>query len=77
MKLINDRFGHKENFDLLIERLDKNCDTYTVEMVTYATIKTNPVQSEIKITLKDKQESYIIDIQTPETSILKASNIHK
>lgn len=73
----NDRFGHQENLNLLIERLNKNCNTFTVALVSYATIKTNPVQSEIKITLNDNNESYVIDIKTPEDDILKASNIHK
>jgi len=73
----NDEFGHEINFNTLIERMNDNCDLFIVELVTYATIKTNPVQSEINITLIDNNESYIINVSTPEDDILKAVSIHK
>ncbi len=73
----DDAFGHKENFNKLISRLNKSCTNFNVELVTYATIKTNPVQSEIRMTLLKNNVHYIIDIHTPEDDVLKAVNIHK
>jgi hypothetical protein len=75
----NDQFGHKENVDLLIERLNGHCDNIEVILGCYACIYTLPPQSEI-IILTDSsgiEIKRVVDILTPNDGILRYAGIHK
>jgi hypothetical protein len=77
-KANNDRFGHKENINLLIERLNLNCDNIEAEFLCYACIKTYPLQSEIQMTIDSSGTpiTRIIDISTPDDAILQCIRVH-
>ena len=78
VKSDSDKIGHKNNLDILINRLNTNCNKLTVRLACYACIETNPPQSEILI----KTDSLgitierIVDIFTPENGVLQFGNIH-
>ena len=77
-KTNDDRFGHKENINLLIERLNLNCDNIEAEFLCYACIKTYPLQSEIQMTIDSSGTpiTRIIDISTPDDAILQCIRVH-
>jgi len=77
-KTDSDTFGHKENMDLLIERLNLNCNNIEAQLLCYACIKTNPPQSEIRITTDSLGTPIerIVDILTPEDAILQSVSVH-
>jgi len=74
----NDRFGHKENLSILINRLNMQCTSITAELICYACIYTNPPQSEILVSTDSIGVTIkrIIDISTPEDAILSCVRIH-
>jgi len=75
----SDHFGHKDNLDKLITRLNAVCDKITAELICYACIYTNPPQSEILVAT-DSAGTVIyraIDIQTPNDDILSCMRVHK
>lgn len=75
---INDRIGHLQNLNILIERLNSECTDIIATKECYACIETNPPQSEIKVKLDSFgiQVDRIIDIHTPDDDILKSSSVH-
>ena len=75
----SDRFGHKQNLDKLIERINTQCGEVTAELICYACIETNPPQSEILVTT-DSSGTLIyrtLDINTPDDDILSCMRVHK
>ncbi len=74
----DDKIGHSKNLDVLVDRLESNCEGMTVTLRCYACIETYPAQSEIIVRLDSlgKQIERIIDISTPEDDILKALQVH-
>jgi hypothetical protein len=74
----NDRFGHAENLDLLINRLNIQCDNISSELICYACIETLPPQSEISVTTDSAgtMVTRVIDISTPDDDILSCVRIH-
>ena len=75
----NDRFGHAENLDLLINRLNIHCDNISSELICYACIETNPPQSEILVTTDSAGTMVyrVIDISTPDDDILSYVRMHR
>ncbi len=74
----SDILGHKENLDILVERLNKKCDEILASKLCYACIETNPPISEISIELDSlgTMISRVIDIDTPSNKDLKFHRIH-
>ena len=75
----SDRFGHKENLDKLIERINSQCGEVTADLICYACIETNPPQSEILVTT-DSSGTLIyrtLDIRTPDDDIMSCVNVHR
>ncbi|NOX65026.1 MAG: hypothetical protein GXO85_04315 [Chlorobi bacterium] len=78
IKTDEDKFGQKNNLDILIKKLNKQCNNLSAELICYACIKTNPPQSEILI----KTDSLgipierIIDISTPDNAVLQCVSVH-
>lgn len=75
----NYSFGHKDNLDKLMERLNSACDNIEVQLGCYACIYTLPPQSELIVTLDsaDTKIKRVIDISTPKDDILKYVRIHE
>lgn len=75
----SDPIGHKENLDLLIERLNTQCDNITAELICYACIETNPPQSEILVTTDSLGTGIdrVVDILTPDDDTLYCLRIHE
>ncbi len=73
-----DDLGHRQNINILMSRLETNC-TIETELICYACIKTNPLETEIKVTVTTDTGTYasVIDIATPEADKLSYENIHK
>jgi len=78
VKTDSDYIGHKQNLDLLIERLNTQCDNMTAELICYACIYTNPAQSEISVTTDSVGTviDRVVDISTPDDDILYCVRIH-
>ena len=78
-KTDDDRFGHTENLDLLINRLNIHCDKISSELLCYACIYTNPPQSEILVTTDSAgtMVNRVIDISTPDDDILSYVRMHR
>jgi hypothetical protein len=63
---LSDVIGQQDNVSIAVRRLN----SYTglsAELICYACIKTNPPQSEIKVTIKDQQLVRFLDVSTGET----------
>jgi hypothetical protein len=75
----NDRWGHRENVDLLIERLNVKCTNVTAVLWCYACIMTYPPQSEIILSTDSAgiEVKRVIDILTPDDDVLKYVNVHE
>ncbi len=75
----NDNWGQRENINLLIERLNSQCDDISANLGCYACIYTMPPQSEIMISTDSSgmKIKRIIDILTPKDDILKYLNVHE
>lgn len=73
---VNDLLGHQENLNTLVERIEQNCEGFSVSVVCYACIETLPLQSKIRIIVPVEVTSgsaiaiRIIDIKTPANDIL-------
>ena len=75
----DDTIGHKENFEILISRINSKCENINAELLCYACIKTLPPQTEI-ILATDSSGVLIfrtIDISTPENGVLRFIRIHR
>ena len=74
----NDEFGHRENLNILINRLNSNCDSINFELICYACIKTLPLQSEILVSIDSVGTivKRVVDILTPNTNVLNCIRIH-
>jgi len=75
----NERFGHEENLNLLINRLNTQCNEISAELICYACIETNPPQSEILVRTDSSGISVkrVIDILTPGNAALSCVRIHE
>ena len=75
----SDKFGQRENIDLLIERLNKQCNDIKTELICYACIYTYPPQSEILVTVDSARTSVkrVIDIMTPSNVNLSCVRVHQ
>ena len=75
----NDQWGHKENIDLLIERLNMECENISVSLGCYACIETLPPQSELIISTDSAgvEIKRVIDILTPKDDILQYLGVHR
>ena len=73
----SDPIGHKNNFDILINRINK-CNEVSAVLFCYACIKTYPAQSEIIVATDSMgiRISRILDISTPNDNKLVFINIH-
>lgn len=73
-----DDIGHKQNLDLLIQRLRDHCDQVQVRNVCYACIYTLPVQSEIQFSLDSAgtEVHRILDISTPDDGPMTGIRMH-
>jgi hypothetical protein len=74
---IDDEWGHLENLELLIDRLNQ-CNEINAELFCYCCIYTYPPQSEIlvKTNSNGQQIQKIFDILTPKDSILVYLRMH-
>lgn len=75
----NDQWGHKENIDLLIDRLNMECENISVGLGCYACIYTLPPQSELIISTDSAgvEIKRVIDILTPKDDILQYLGVHR
>ena len=75
----DDNIGHRKNFEILINRINVNCEGISVSMICYACIKTLPAQTELKVIVDSSgfQVTRTIDITTPEKKILSCNRIHE
>jgi hypothetical protein len=75
----DDKFGHRENLNLLIERINNSCENVSAELLCYACIETLPPQSEIKLSTDSSgvEIGRILDILTPEDNVLSCIRLHK
>ncbi len=73
-----DEFGHKQNIDVFIERINKFCPSVTAKLICYACIETYPPQSEIELSTISSDIEYIriLDIWTSPEEILRFRTIH-
>lgn len=77
-KTDNDRFGHCENINLLVDILNKGNNDIVAELVCYVCIETNPPQSEIRIALDSSGSTIrrMVDILTPADAVLECIRVH-
>jgi hypothetical protein len=75
----NDQFGHQENIELLIERLNQHCNNIAASMSCYSCIYTSPPQSEIVISTDSSGilVTRAIDLLTSKDEALQYMNIHE
>ena len=75
----NDPYGHEENIDTLVERLNAQCDSLSAELSCYACIETNPPQTEILLTTDSSGTmiTRVIDILTSADANLETIRIHR
>ena len=73
-----DPFGHRENMNTLIDRLNAQCKYVEASLFCYACVETLPVQSEITVLVDSAgtQVCRIIDIVTHEEETLSFSSVH-
>ena len=74
----DDKIGHRQNFDILISRINDNCDKIRAHLMCYACITTLPAQTHIGVTVDSIGFSWsrTIDIRTPENDVLSFAGIH-
>ena len=75
--ITGDTFGQLNNFDKLIDRINK-CGNMTAELSCYACIETNPPTSEIilKTDSSGVQIQRVMDISTSNKESLKFGGLH-
>jgi hypothetical protein len=75
----NDQWGHKENVNLLIKRLNAKCTNVTAFLGCYACIKTDPPQSEIILSVDSLEDTVkrVVEIFTPDDDVLKYVSVHE
>jgi hypothetical protein len=76
---VSDPIGHKENLDLLIDRLNIQCDKISAELICYACIETLPAQSEILMTTDSVSTTInrVVNISTPDDETPYCVSIYK
>ena len=74
----NDKIGHRQNFDILISRINTNCEQLTAHLMCYACNHTLPAQSYIGVSVDSSALAVtrIINISTPEDDVLSFAGIH-
>ena len=76
---LEDAFGHKNNLDKLVERLNDKCNTLEASVECYACLVTTfPAISEIKVVFTYNSVNYaaIIELFTPAEDILRYAGMH-
>lgn len=75
----DDKFGHAENLNKLIDRINSNCRNVAAELLCYACIYTLPPQSELKLSTDSSgvEVARVLDISTPEDDILSCVRLHR
>lgn len=73
----DDLTGHRINLDLFVERLDDQCG-FEAYVECYACIETFPAISEVGINLDSSGLSVrrILDIRTPDESLMTVTGVH-
>jgi len=73
-----DRIGHKNNFEEIINQLKGNQKIISVDLSCYACIKTFPAKSEIVVTIDSigVNITRVIVIDTPDDEMLRFSGIY-
>jgi len=73
-----DPFGHRDNLNTLIDRLNAQCKHVKASLFCYACVETLPVQSEITVLVDSAgtQVCRMMDIITPEEEVLSYSDVH-
>lgn len=75
----DDEWGHEKNLDILVNRLNSNCDSINASLFCYCCNKSLPPQSIIILSV-DSSGTIItrsLDIWTPDDDILQCTEIHK
>ncbi|MEJ2545859.1 MAG: hypothetical protein P8Y99_17490 [Calditrichaceae bacterium] len=75
----DDEWGHEKNLDILVNRLNSNCDSINASLFCYCCNKSLPPQSIIILSV-DSSRTIItrsLDIWTPDDDILQCTEIHK
>ena len=75
----DDEWGHEKNLDILVNRLNSNCDSIHASLFCYCYNKSLPPQSIIILSV-DSSGTIItrsLDIWTPDDDILQCREIHK
>lgn len=73
-----DKFGHGENLNILVERINSSCDNVTAELLCYACIETLPPQSEVNLSTDSSgvEIDRILDIRTSQDEVLSCVRLH-
>ena len=74
----DDKFGHKENINILVNRINTQCRNIEAELGCYACIYTNPPQSHISVTVDSvgTHVGRVIDIWTSADAKLSVVRVH-
>ncbi len=73
----DDKIGHRENVNILINRINSNCESLHVGIGCYACILTYPAQTEIiLVNTSNPIVSWTIDIRTPENDVMSFVRVH-
>lgn len=75
----HDPLGHRQNLELVVDRISQECPGVEAELLCYACIYTNPPQSELLVTMDsiDTQVTRILDIATPDDARLVVVRVHR
>ncbi len=75
---IADPFGHEENFDKLILRMEEDCNQINVRLICYGCIETFPNTSELELIISGETsiDTVIMDVLTPGDDVLSISGLH-
>ena len=74
----DDKIGHRQNFDILISRINASCEQLSAQLICYACVTTYPAQTHIGVTVDSSAIpiTRIIDISTPEDNVLSFVRVH-
>ena len=73
-----DQIGHQQNLQKVVDELNK-CDLISSELLCYACIETYPPQSELLVSIDSSGQivERIVDIRTPDDSIIRFVRVHE
>ena len=75
----SDSIGHEANLTAFTRRLSSECGNIEASVLGYATIKTNPPKSEVKLVVFTVDSTFerVLDLNTPSDNILSFSAVHQ